>query len=1731
MKPIFALRSRCTLWPLALVVVLASLTSLAEDVPFPAPVGESSCVWEAERAVQKGEWRVMAHPWASGEAYVRSQPSTSPQRLDFPFELEEDACLTVRPVWWRHGERKAARRFPFPLASEVGPSALAACNGRIFFLCPRSGRIGVLDPATERVTGEIDIGGYPIDLLASPDRRHLTVADAAGNRLVTIDTMSLTIVSELATPACPWAMARRGTRLYTACRGAACVIVTDEPATQIVRRLETGSAPAAVAVSTGDAPRLVVQLAPRTFDLSDHSEVSPKRLSYTFRSRAVYDAAGPWYRVARFSSPNPRELVVDVRADMKDKDIPKPWRMRSRERWTVDVSAVTVLGAQTPELAAPMSVQPGVLAMDAFPRMQERRTPTGARMACPGEQVLMVAAGPSGRVGWFALDKPGEVRSVLVGGYIADIVIDQDSGRAYASDASGNRVVVLDAKDGHMVGEIPILGMPWSLDVADGTLMVGCRTDRALAVVDTVTQRVLQRTPLGAEPLVVRVQEEGMIRSPNISRPECLAVQLQAIAFDLETGDRCELPARIPRAETRAQEDVLCAVADDPVPARPELPTDADVLAELGPWKSAADAMGAGNVQRNVGTVVDGDFGHTLALNGRNALIDFGTDPGLTGEKPFTIEAWVSWSGAGSSNPSRGDDPMSAIVGNRGLNAGCMLMVQHNGRALFNLNGLRQGQDADLVTVTSSRSVARGSWAHVVGVYDPEEGRIAVHVNGVGVSRNITAGMHASSSRWALGAQRADGPYYWFHGGIAAVRFFKGAMTAEHVRQRYEREAPYRTKTFQAEGALTLRVNGARRLDVSAVADGQRKAVRSLGPSDRPGTVSYTLDAGPPYDWMNGIWLTPDEGQFLVNGSDEFWAWNAPSFRLPAGRHVLSVRAHSAHAALDALDVSVRAVSDLELSVEPVPGDNASVFAHDEPVRFRATIAGLAPQAPGKLVVRVANYMGAVVVEESHAVSGGGDGKAEVALAFRLSGTGRFRLMTCLLEGGQQREFAKAFLRLPKLEHPRLLFRRSDRAAIRKRMQEHPLVFSRFESYLRRHCREPDFLPRGLTFKEKVQERTYLLAWRALACQFAAVFFEKPGDTTFEDAVAHLLTFTPAYYDMFHFHQALFPGAAAALFDMAAGQSEENQDRLRALFEPRRGNFNVLPQALAAIEEPLDKRDRALFSRSLSWMNNLERYFGAHAGVRGGNWWVSAWTGCHCPLNGPGFGLLYLRQALGEDALFEKTCFRGFYTHTRYLSPCLLQAWGGRCCGGPAGFPSDRSLPGPQGTPGKWILSALGRHPLMLRESGWLERFERLSAPVEHFPEAGIDQLLGHSVSVVMPLALALGWFDPEAATVRRDELPPTIVFEGEGNVVMRAGEGKSETTVFFTSGVRDVVYRDQPNHFQIFRGTEPLIGTGSLWADDVNSVPAWGNVVVVGEAWQPHWRMNVGVDHMRADERRVINRYVPEFPEYATRDERLWGVRPPHGGFSFRNRWSPLGFHQHQDDVFLQEGSLVAFETSPEFDYAAGDATNAWPVDVVDEVYRQLFFVKPHTVVIYDRVKTPVDGGNTRWMAATLPDVVVDGRAFTVGGKTGGVAGRVLLPQEPTVRSVEARSSLLYRGLFNGPRQRVLEIEGMQVDGVVEFLVVMRVGAKGAVSPVPAELTVNEAQLGLSWQDEGRSVTLDLLRTGPVGGRARFQEGGAAIDRPLVQRIDDSYRHWREDPRYRSWVSDERFAFMNLRP
>jgi hypothetical protein len=1363
---------------------------------------------------------------------------------------------------------------------------------------------------------------------------------------------------------------------------------------------------------------------------------------------------------------------------------------------------------------------------------------------------------------------------VEVGGYLSDLVADRARGRVYVADALGDRVVAVDAVRPVVLWSLSVPGEPWALAISGDRLFVACRHGKRLAVFSTDTGKQLAEIPLPAEPiglelignpatnLIVRYQQQPV----NVMTLERSAPDQQYPAPEKwrwpEGGEcpnptctckwvECDGPHRLTIVTGRGLEAIDVSAVTG-LPAKPE---NVAHLGELpGPTAAALFSLGdppvdtvffsapaAGKIgiydtkARTFETLDVGSLSGFIAFNEKLYIADpLGNRLLVLDPKTRKTEAVIGVPGGPTYLAAVGDlrwqreeyadsrqvwppTPVKRLFVSCGDSRDIAVLDLTTNQLIGRLPMPAQPRGVTFIPMPNP-----GWWPLLPDdrISRALEPRIAVEFLPSGVDLATMTASPAPLSTPAA-APRRDRVQVTISGGSA--------------------------KTFLAANTLSLTVDGDRTLDLSALADPMLAPERALTAKDVPGAATISLDGGPEYDWARGAWMGPDSELFLVNDSDAFWRYNAPTFTVGPGQHELRVKARSPFVRLDA--VAVRETPPLDVTLLPEPREvhgavplisYQGVFYDQEPVQFTLWLANRS-DAPLKARARftLTNYLGETTEAATPAsFSFGPHGGRAVPLRLHPKDMGRATLTVTLNTPEGQLVKEMRFLRLPKLEHPRLFYRREDLPAIQARIARYPTLFRRYAEWLERMSERegkfPErFLPPGVTADDCASVapegtapgrardlcgwRNYEVGWRILASELALALLKPDSEKLNAKVEAFRNAEKVDYYCQFHHHGPFFPGVDGSLIDLAPDPSTA-APRIRKQMEQQWGAMDVLPWTLTLLEEPLTPEKRAMIYEIMTMENNAEEHFGAHQGARGGVWWQNPYTWCHCPNHGYTLMFMFLNNLFGEPRLFERPLFTGYLTFQRYADPfqdtAELQ-------------PNRR---GPNGEPWHWILASLSRHPLEKATYQWDEWIEKMNGPLPGDEAAAVDKLIAlegvdlkgpmagaanYFVSAVSaPMALALGWYDPAAPEVEWKALPPTAVFDVEGWATMRSGWDRGATEVTFASGVRDHTARNKPNHLTIVKGGRYLLGTPSLLTDDGYNTGAWANTVVVDDEWRQQWTLNL--QQPRDGEHAVINRFSPLTFTYISRDRAAVGYKPAEQGWG-----GGLDLHGHTETIFMQEGRLLAYQTSPGLDYVAGDASNAWPVDKVSKLDRQVVFVKPDLVVVYDRVTLGPAGHETAWIAATGSGLSLDGHQFRIQSGSEFLTGRVLLPEQPVLSAPEPQAVG-----YNWKDQKLLRISPAQPSNTVQYLVVMRAG--GGDTPLPETVLLrDDATSGVRIARPDGSVEVRFDRRGPVGGMALVTSRGRSQRYDLREAIEDTYRNWSADPRYQMWVTDPRLSFV----
>jgi len=249
----------------------------------------------------------------------------------------------------------------------------------------------------------------------------------------------------------------------------------------------------------------------------------------------------------------------------------------------------------------------------------------------------------------------------------------------------------------------------------------------------------------------------------------------------------------------------------------------------------------------------------------------------------------------------------------------------------------------------------------------------------------------------------------------------------------------------------------------------------------------------------------------------------------------------------------------------------------------------------------------------------------------------------------------------------------------------------------------------------------------------------------------------------------------------------------------------------------------------------------------------------------------------------------------------------------------------------------------------------------------------GHAAEGPFPLHLLLCAEEDSLPDARQRERFDRRVFAAwpasaciDPLAVMRSGWGETDTLLAFRCG-RHGGWHNHLDHnsFTIFRGGVLALDSGGIdyglpHRPEYSARTLAHNAILVRDPREKHWLGRMGQPTVNdGGQRLVITSYAP--PNECT--------GKPHAILTEERR-------ARCADEFNM-GRMLAFESGAKVDYAAGDATRAYtypwsgvgenPARRVEECVRQIVFLKPDLVIIFDRVEATRAAFEKKWLLHTL--------------------------------------------------------------------------------------------------------------------------------------------------------------------
>ena len=321
--------------------------------------------------------------------------------------------------------------------------------------------------------------------------------------------------------------------------------------------------------------------------------------------------------------------------------------------------------------------------------------------------------------------------------------------------------------------------------------------------------------------------------------------------------------------------------------------------------------------------------------------------------------------------------------------------------------------------------------------------------------------------------------------------------------------------------------------------------------------------------------------------------------------------------------------------------------------------------------------------------------------------------------------------------------------------------------------------------------------------------------------------------------------------------------------------------------------------------------------------------------------------------------------------------------------------------------------------------------------------------------------------------MPLARHFESMGQVFFRSGSGPDDTYAMFAGGGNSRQHKHfDSNSFVLFKHGYLALDTGTrpqpgLHLSHYYARTAAHNAILIrmpGEQMPPYWGGR-----------------APEEED----------VPPPNDG-----------------GQRLQTGSrVVAFETRPEYAYAAGDATATYHPDKCRLALRQFVFVAPDYFIVFDRVEAVRAEYPKTWLLHTAEEPKITEGAFTAESGGGRLFCRTLAPERALTVKIGGPGKQFWADGRNWPLPKnyrvpetnpllgqwhvaVSPAEPREADVFLHFM--QASGAQG--TPAPASLLREEGRLGVRFRAGARTWEIAFGTSGPASGRIRGVEDGRVI-------------------------------------
>jgi hypothetical protein len=335
-------------------------------------------------------------------------------------------------------------------------------------------------------------------------------------------------------------------------------------------------------------------------------------------------------------------------------------------------------------------------------------------------------------------------------------------------------------------------------------------------------------------------------------------------------------------------------------------------------------------------------------------------------------------------------------------------------------------------------------------------------------------------------------------------------------------------------------------------------------------------------------------------------------------------------------------------------------------------------------------------------------------------------------------------------------------------------------------------------------------------------------------------------------------------------------------------------------------------------------------------------------------------------------------------------------------------------------------------------------------------------------------WRDPGVGMADLEGFKLSHLSPGPGYVCARSSWDEDATYFFFKCGDRFTAHQHlDVGHFLIFKHEE-LVGDGGHY-------DAFGS---------PH---DVNY-HLRSIAHNTILVHDPDESWPAIRAGAVSGndggqahAWPHHNGaVSDPQAWE-------RDEELYDVGDILAFEDSGDYVYIAADCARAYAPHKVTAFVRQIAFIRPDTVLVFDRVHAGNPEFKKTWLLHVMtPPTVMEDHLVVTNGQ-GRLFVQTLLPRDPRVSLAAGADLYRYDGADYPPARDTgpapecrIEVSPTVLNSLDYFLHVLTATKADVTRAAPASVDVRDGQVlatcgrtivAFSADELGGEITIDGRR------------------------------------------------------